>query len=352
MKSYNTPNPNDLETKVAELCLPEAAFKQYLQGKISDKYISEISQILLGLSERYIKGDKAIMSSAEVHAYALYYLPVNLAKIRFLLTQLRPLSNKPLKLLDFGCGPGTAALACLQKFDQIQDVSLIDSSTACLEFAARISKIIAPKITIQKSTEITSLQQKDFDLIIAANVLNELSAEQRESTLTNLLSLLAKDGQLLILEPASFDKTRQLMKDRDLLLSKNSEYSLIFPCTHSKPCPMLKDPENWCHGILPAREWRSSELVGQIDTKLGFNKHRIKYSSLIFQNSSYSNSSAARVIRTSDNKSSAQICCQQGLINLHLKTIKDTQSKRSLKSSDNFQLVELAKVLTKNKASK
>jgi hypothetical protein len=125
-----------------------------------------------------------------------------------------------------------------------------------------------------------------FDLIIAANVLNELSTASSNELLESLVNRLADNGILLLLEPALLAPTRSLMASRDFLIAQHSELVPIFPCTHRRQCPMrAQSKHDWCHGSLEGsgRDFASSQLVRQIDSLLGFNKHRIKYSAIILQ---------------------------------------------------------------------
>lgn len=112
-----------------------------------------------------------------------------------------PLPFKPLHLLDFGCGPGTAIWSAKEHFKSIELVTAVDVSESMLLIAdkmlsnSNISSLspsvpLSPidencKITFRKSIPI-NLKLK-YDLVIANFVLSELSDDGiRKSTIDTL----------------------------------------------------------------------------------------------------------------------------------------------------------------------
>jgi hypothetical protein len=123
-----------------------------------------------------------------------------------------------------------------------------------------------------------------FDLIFAANVLNELSPQAALTLLERLLDALSPDGALITLEPALLNTTRNHMALRDAVLAGHLDLNPLFPCTHRARCPMLPgEPTEWCHTDLM---WEEPRLIRQIDELTGFNKHRPKFSAFIFTRAS------------------------------------------------------------------
>lgn len=276
---------------VSEFLGPKAA-AQYEEGDISHADLKATANAIKGISERYVDRDEAAakvciraLSDPEALAYALYYLPINAFKISHLLQLIGPPQNVPLKVLDFGCGPGTATVACsLYLSDQQIEFVLSDQDPAMLKAAQRVvtaSDLMASSHTADFCSPSKLEQYGSFDIIFCANVLNEIPWQARVQILAQLGSKLRPDGRLIVLEPGSFAITRQLMQLRDHVAAHHPELSIMFPCLHHDECPMLqREPDNWCHSEL---SWERPPLVKQLDELTGFNKHRLKFAVLILQ---------------------------------------------------------------------
>jgi len=129
-------------------------------------------------------------------AYLQYFLPVNLAKIQALLTELpAPEPVEGLSVLDLGSGPGTGALAVLDWWYQRRwpcavSVTAVDRSTRALRQARQLwegyCRLAGPgEIDFQtvegdlerRAWAEQGRQKAPFDLIIFANALNEVHAK-------------------------------------------------------------------------------------------------------------------------------------------------------------------------------
>lgn len=262
---------------VGALLSPEAQ-AQYERGAIAHETLKPLAEAVRRLSERYLsRHEIPPLSPAEATAYALYYTPVNGAKIRHLLMRSCADTPTPARILDYGCGPGTASLVASYLFDA-PTITAIDNAPAMRELATRLLRARALETPLTWEVSTTFVGQ--FDLIIAANMLNELPLTEGIALLTTLVDALAPGGRLLTLEPALLETTRAHMGLRDAVLKRFPDLAVVFPCTHREPCPMLQqDCDEWCHAPLP---WHTPQLVRQIDTLTGFNKHRPKYSAFVF----------------------------------------------------------------------
>lgn len=268
---------DDLETLLVRTILSKNAQQQFEQGDISHAELKPYAGALVDLSANYLSGGGArIESQIAAEAYALYYTPINFAKTQFMLSQLpNILQEKSLRVLDFGCGPGTASLALIGMGIKA-DIFAIDSSAHMRDLATKL-------LTgwTQLDFKVTERFEGRFDLIILGNVLNEMGRSSADSLLNTLAEALSPGGSIIILEPALKEQTKNAMHLRDSLLKNNQGLTPIFPCTHREPCPMLlQEPENWCHGTL---RWEEPRLTRQLDELTGFNKHRIKFTGFIFQ---------------------------------------------------------------------
>src|SRR5262245_3653208 len=70
-------------------------------------------------------------------AYVCYYLPVNYARVRTILRELKSFASIPpaARVLDFGAGPGTASLAAIDELERPQ-LTLVDVVDEALDDAA------------------------------------------------------------------------------------------------------------------------------------------------------------------------------------------------------------------------
>ena len=279
---------------IASLLSPEAQ-AQYTLGDIAKKQLSPYVEVLRDISAAYVSHTSGtrlsspIESSVAAAAYALYYTPINASKILQFTEILNPNSvcagrNRPLRVLDFGCGPGTAGLALLSSLKHQLALTCVERSVPMRTLA---NKLLAsfptetPLAELSMRDSLDGLTEHSFDVVIAANVFAELAHGTAESTLDALARFVSSDGYLMLLEPGQPHHTRRLMTLRDRVTTHHGHLTPIFPCLRADPCPMLLSSEtDWCHGVL---EWKQPPLHRQLDDMLSFNKHRIKFSCFIFQ---------------------------------------------------------------------
>lgn len=280
-----------IEKHLATSLLSPQGRIQYQQGDVSKSELLSYAPSIRKLSEGYTQHAvgtsqlPSIPSDLDAAAYALYYIAINAAKALHLIP-LIDLNRPHIRVADFGCGPGTLALALLASSSQRFDFTLIEKSPHMLTLAQRLISSweeTNARGAIRPCAEIPTNESGSFDLVCAANSLAELTDERMLDTVNKLCSLLAPDGVLLLLEPGQHHHTRRLMALRDHILEMCPALTPIFPCTRRDRCPMLSLSEtDWCHGTL---EWQQPPLHAQLDRLLGFNKHRIKYSAFVLQNS-------------------------------------------------------------------
>lgn len=245
----------------------------------------------LQLSEAFTQGrselPKNYFNLKEARSgYLLYFTLTNFAKTFHCLKQAAPFlsTGGPLRILDVGAGPGTAALACSSFFsDRPLEIVCLEQNKGILEDAKNLfEKWKNPNHrTHFQCASFPTFVKGSFDLIIAANFLNELGnvGHQRRAA-EMLLKHLNPNGLLIIIDPALQKTTRTLMALRDQLLSAKA-CIVLAPCLHQANCPMLAaNQRDWCHFYI---DWECPKIIRAVDKLIG-NKHDyLKMAYLILQ---------------------------------------------------------------------
>lgn len=250
---------------------------------------------------------------AHAAAYHSYFLPVNLSKIQVLLEELpndnsAAIADRPMTVLDLGCGPGTGSLAlldwlwhCSPKRAKSLSVLAADASNASLQDAKRLWEAYCQEVGISGANfrciegNLEHPLKGDlgkkivrggpYDLIIIANCLNELfptAADppvERAAVIGQLLPFLALHGTIMIVEPALRQTARALHQMRNHLL-KQGLCTVYSPCLHEGACPALDHPDDWCH---EERAWQTPPAIAALDREVGFIKDALKFSYLLLR---------------------------------------------------------------------
>lgn len=293
------------------------AIEQVAAGSVRIGH-DRIAQAVADLSRLFTK-DRALLKAnyldqpAYAAAYLRYFLPVNLCKVKILLDELPKAwpeqgAGRSIRILDVGSGPGAGVLAVRDWIhrlysERIKDLTVVavDASTEALKQARSLwethcresgvpdGKLITHEANLERLPNGTWLsqveQQAPYDLIIAANCLNELFSRSTDPVqakvelVTQLLAKLAPTGTLMIVEPALRDTSRALHHMRDRLIQEKC-CTIYSPCLHENSCPALVNPFDWCH---EERLWEPPSEIQKIDDAVGFIKDALKFSYLLLR---------------------------------------------------------------------
>lgn len=280
----------------------DAALRQVLAREAMDMAVAAKQLSLSFTSEREQLPADYIDKPQALAAYAAAFLLPNAVKVAHALVQADRLGILPkandLSVLDIGAGPCTATLASALSLQALRPnaavrFTALDRSGPALALgkALALEVGIAPE---QFSTHIAmmsphtfeaQLQGKRFDLIVAANVVNELPSTDKALAMVAALvtNHLAHNGVLLLIDPALRDSTRLLMTLRDQLLA-DGLVSVHAPCVHEAACPMLREGErDWCHFYI---EWQRSSLIEELDRLALLDRHLLKMSYFLMTHAS------------------------------------------------------------------
>ena len=263
--------------------------------------VSRLSQLLT--REREVLPAAYLKDAGLREAYLAYFLLPNLAKIKVPLNELalhpdKTLEKERLRILDLGCGPGTASLGVLDFFGAREhcprlEFTAVDQVAENLKTAEelfssmRVSKGLKAAMRTVRSNiaDLSLLEGGPFDLVILSNVLNELFSregrkiEKRLAAMGEIMTrLLADDGSLIIIEPALRETSRELLEVRDRLL--NEGFHVYAPCLYAGKCPALMNPRDWCHEDIP---WEAPDVIRELDRLTGLRKDSLKFSWLVFR---------------------------------------------------------------------
>jgi SAM-dependent methyltransferase len=295
--------PEDLEQIVAEVAGSAADAAEVARA------VGELSELFVGRTEW--RGAYAT-SPALRRAYLLYYLPVNLPKIRVPLVEwLRGdpdrLAGAPLRCLDLGSGPGTALIGLLdflrslaperrpsaihavaldQSFESLRDGAALVARAARLLPGTPVSFEPLRTDLVADRSEVFPLAggKREFDLVVAANLLCEIVREspdgwERAARLVENVArhLLSPRGAVAIVEPGLRESARDLHRLRDHWLASGLVH-VQAPCLHDLPCPALATDRDWCIAEL---RWRPPDGVARLDKRTGLHKRSLKFAYLV-----------------------------------------------------------------------
>lgn len=203
-------------------------------------------------------------------AYLMYFHLANVVRVAaclkpYLESYFQQNTKKTvLHVLDLGSGWGATAWAIevllKNHWPHIKaEVVLTDQNKSILEQAKNLFsfmsftqvKVSHKVFDLNTKKTLKILHQKQaYDLIVAANAINEVSdntQEQIDRVFTILWKYhLSAKGAIVIVEPALMSTSKQLTRLRDQWLAAWQAYS-PFPCLHQAQCPMNTDKKDWCH---------------------------------------------------------------------------------------------------------
>lgn len=291
---------------IKETYLPDRFRRSARDSSFTSKDIYLFSKGAADLSDAFTGGRRELPKNyfnkkENRSAYLLYFTLTNFAKTIKCLDEAfgnaAPV-KKDLKILDLGCGPATSAIACSEYFAgkwpgvgiSIQGV---DQNREILNDARHLFRLLgrpghrfdARLENIRPENISKKTKDLRFDLIIAANLLNELGDVETQFELSRRLidRCLDEQGTFIIIDPALRKTTRQVMELRNILLETMPDIQVTGPCTHCSPCPMLSfNRRDWCHFYL---EWKCPEIIRNVDKLLEIRHDYLKMAYLVFKKS-------------------------------------------------------------------
>lgn len=235
------------------------------------------------LHERYMLQDKGespsyIRKPNDALAYLSLRFPATYAQISSTLLQIkdRVPDWKPASVLDLGSGPGTGILAATSVWPDIKMAVGLEQEASFLSLAEEI--FYDAKLPVDIKWEhrtianwIASPSHTNYDLIIIANVLNELPKDIKESFFAELQK--RSSGIVLMLEPGTprgfgiiQSAAKQVMSLAPLIgpyinntFVPSDEYWIHFPQRFQRPEYQRRIRQSMRESELMASDWEETK---------------------------------------------------------------------------------------------
>jgi len=234
-------------------------------------------------------------------AYGLFFFPQTFVRIQFPLAEAmtlrgwRPPTDRPVRVLDLGAGPGAAGLAVAALLEEMPEALSIevlglDRSPAALAFFEVIVKDLHDYWPRTRWTfRVGDLRDPStwrippdsaWDLVVVSFALGEAFYGQPDARvyawLRQVLRYVSPQGLLIITEPALRETSERLEGLRDAI-ARSGEAFIWGPCLHHRPCPLLAEGRFWCHEV---RRWDVPESLAFLNRRLYRTIQVLKFSFL------------------------------------------------------------------------
>jgi SAM-dependent methyltransferase len=287
----------------------QTAIEAYIRTKTGKSWkdpltLDRIREAIIGQKETYWKeGDDRVIrykTAYSIFAYLAYQFPTYFIQMRHLIRELMKDGLLPgrMAVLDVGSGPGTVTLALHSLLSEMPGcqatIHTIEQAPEFIEAYRLIAEpfagtesacTILPPHTLDITDPNSKLPEGPYDLIVCANVLNEIQDQSiREETVMRLSKYLREDGTILICEPADLTNATELrilsrrLKERGLPIYAPCNDIRGVPCTVERCWSFVALPE-----VSPTRLMNA---VAETDEPYRFHNTDIKASYAIHRRDS------------------------------------------------------------------
>jgi ribosomal protein RSM22 (predicted rRNA methylase) len=216
-----------------------------IEEQVSKIKVGQLKRAAADLSKRYRnrKPDQLVSTDEDRLAYAAVRMPATFAAARAVFAEIHRLApDMSVKsLLDLGAGPGTAAWAAVDVFEDLSQITLVERDSGMI----RLGKTLAGEHEVLRSAgwQISNLEDLTelpaHDLIVCSYSLGEIGGA------AGILRIAwrATEHAIAIIEPGTMKGFELIREMRNQLINAGGQ--IIAPCPHQQACPM--QGADWCH---------------------------------------------------------------------------------------------------------
>jgi ribosomal protein RSM22 (predicted rRNA methylase) len=222
-----------------------------IENEVSKYGLSKLTKAATELSEKYRRTQQPTgrFITAEINrlAYLAVRMPATFAAAHSVMSEIRRLMPEiELKsLLDLGAGPGTAAWAAVEVFDELQEITLVEQDADLIRLGqlfARESKHTALSSAHWQLLNLKTANSFPIsDLVVYSYSLGEVETSAAIEIVESAWH--AARHATAIIEPGTTRGFELIRVLRNRLI-ENGGY-IVAPCPHQRDCPMT--PQDWCH---------------------------------------------------------------------------------------------------------
>jgi ribosomal protein RSM22 (predicted rRNA methylase) len=255
----------------------QAAIDTVLTGQRGAQLSAGVERLMAAYRSGEYPDRPLLAAGRDAAAYAAYRMPATAAAVRAAVTGLRLALPgwAPASLADLGAGTGGAAWAAAAELPSLASVTLYEQAPAAISLGQSIFAA-APDEVLRRAAWLRWRLPADAeppavsaaDLVTAAYVLGELCSAQQD----RLVTLAARAGAVLIVEPGTPDGHRRILTARARLL--DAGFTIAAPCPHQLGCPVAV-PGDWCH--FAARVQRSARHRQAKGAELSYEDEKFSY---------------------------------------------------------------------------
>ncbi len=187
---------------------PLAAYYEALEKRhLAELTFAEVRRALQALSSVYVErrermaGGAALEGAGKRAAFALYYGPLHFLLVREIVRALPPVVRAPSRILDLGCGTGTAGAAWAMECEPKARVEGIDRSGWAVAEARWTFARLGLDGRAARADAVAAPLPGARSGVLAAFTANELPDEPRRRLLGRLVDAADRGSAALVVEP-------------------------------------------------------------------------------------------------------------------------------------------------------
>ncbi|MEI8320562.1 MAG: small ribosomal subunit Rsm22 family protein [Alphaproteobacteria bacterium] len=229
-------------------------FFQKLKAIYPTVKFSELIQTYETLSERYRfdTANTALKNEKEVLVYCFGRLPATLGVLEKVLTEYKTLTQRSVEsVTDLGCGPGASAFILHDIFPDLKSILCVENNPHMFQMAQKLTQDMTDVVLTHE--DIKTCRVAPTDVCLFSYSLGELTPIEQKLALEK--AWIQSTQALIVIEPGTPQGFKTQAYLRQLLIEKGAH--ILAPCGHNAPCPLLKDPTDWCH--FPQKIMRNQE---------------------------------------------------------------------------------------------